>query len=145
AMYLITTLPTEQKEKQIQRVENGEKITVKEIEDIKRKSREQEKQIKEQSDQLKAKNDQIEMQARMIDDLNEQEPQVVEKTVEVAPSDYEQLKASNNNLQKQLSSVQNDLKMKKMQYDLLEENTASAKKLEANIEALRKKEKSIDQ
>ncbi|HIZ53092.1 MAG TPA: DUF3102 domain-containing protein [Candidatus Enterococcus avicola] len=145
AMYLITTLPAEQKEEQIQRVENGEKPTVKEIEDIKRKNREQEQKLKEQSNQLKAKNDQIEMQARMIDDLNEQEPQVVEKTVEVVPSDYEQLKASNNDLQKQLSSVQNDLKMKKMQYDLLEENTASAKALEANIDALRKKEKSIDQ
>lgn len=103
------------------------------------------REIESYKRQLKAKDEQIEMQARMIDDLNEQEPQVVEKTVEVVPSDYEQLKASNNNLQKQLSSVQSDLKMKKIQYDLLEENTASAKKLEANIEALRKKEKSIDQ
>ena len=141
-LFLISKLPSEEQTKP-QTLESGEtklpsEMNVKELEEVNKKNRELEKQ-------LKSKDDQIATQARMIDDLSEQEPQVVEKTVEVAPSDYEQLKASNNDLQKQLSSVQNDLKMKKMQYDLLEENTASAKKLEANIEALRKKEKSIDQ
>ncbi|MCD5028714.1 hypothetical protein [Enterococcus asini] len=97
--------------------------------------------------QLKSKDEQIATQAKMIDDLTEQEPEVIEKkvVVEKVPDDYEQVKVLNEQLSKQLVSVRNDLKMKKMQYELLEQNTASAKALEANIDALRKKEKSIDQ
>ncbi|MTB61996.1 DUF3102 domain-containing protein, partial [Streptococcus uberis] len=37
ALYLISTLPEEEKEKQIERVENGEVPKIKEIEDLKRK------------------------------------------------------------------------------------------------------------
>lgn len=105
------------------------------------------KEYRELEKQLKAKDEQIATQARMIDDLSEQEPQVIEKkvVVEKIPADYENLKTTNEQLEKQLSSVRNDLKMKKMQYDLLEQNTESAKTLEANIKALQQKEKSIDQ
>lgn len=105
------------------------------------------REIEEYKRQLKAKDEQIATQARMIDDLSEQEPQVIEKkvVVEKIPADYENLKTTNEQLEKQLSSVRNDLKMKKMQYDLLEQNTESAKTLEANIKALQQKEKSIDQ
>lgn len=105
------------------------------------------KEYRELEKQLKAKDEQIATQARMIDDLSEQEPQVIEKkvVVEKIPADYETVKATNERLEKQLSSVRNDLKMKKIQYDLLEQNTESAKALEANIKALQQKEKSIDQ
>ena len=105
------------------------------------------REIEEYKRQLKAKDEQLSLQAKMIDDLSEQEPQVIEKkvVVEKIPADYENLKTTNERLEKQLSSVRNDLKMKKMQYDLLEQNTESAKALEANIKALQQKEKSIDQ
>lgn len=105
------------------------------------------REIEEYKRQLKAKDEQLSLQARMIDDLSEQEPQVIEKkvVVEKIPADYENLKTTNEQLEKQLSSVRNDLKMKKIQYDLLEQNTESAKALEANIKALQQKEKSIDQ
>lgn len=105
------------------------------------------KEYRELEKQLKAKDEQIATQARMIDNLQEQEPEVVEKkvVVEKIPADYENLKTTNEQLEKQLSSVRSDLKMKKMQYDLLEQNTESAKTLEANIKALQQKEKSIDQ
>ena len=105
------------------------------------------KEYRELEKQLKAKDEQIATQARMIDDLSEQEPQVIEKkvVVEKIPADYETVKATNERLEKQLSSVRSDLKMKKIQYDLLEQNTQSAKTLEANIKALQQKEKSIDQ
>lgn len=105
------------------------------------------KQYKELEKQLKAKDEQLSLQAKMIDDLSEQEPQVIEKevVVEKIPADYENLKTTNEQLEKQLSSVRSDLKMKKIQYDLLEQNTQSAKALEANIKALQQKEKSIDQ
>ena len=54
------------------------------------------KEYRELEKQLKAKEEQIKLQARMIDDLNEQETEVVEKEVivEKFPDDYQQLKQS---------------------------------------------------
>ena len=57
--------------------------------------------------QLKAKDEQIETQARMIEDLNEQEPQVIE--VEKIPSDYKELKR----LSTEISSENQSLKQEK--------------------------------
>lgn len=76
---------------------NGDVKTKKEIEVLKR--------------QLKAKDEQIEMQARMIEDLNEQEPQVIEKEVviEKIPSDYNKLKQ----LSTEISSENQSLKQEK--------------------------------
>lgn len=116
-----------------QAILNGDVKTKKEIEEYKR--------------QLKAKDEQLSLQAKMIEDLNEQEPQVIEKevVVERIPDDYEKIKLTNEQLERKLSSVRSELRMKKIQYDLLEQNTESAKALEANIKALQQKEKSIDQ
>lgn len=54
------------------------------------------KEYRELEKQLKAKEEQIKLQAQMIDDLNEQEAEVVEKEVivEKVPDDYQQLKQS---------------------------------------------------
>lgn len=54
------------------------------------------KEYRELEKQLKAKDEQIKLQAKMIDDLNEQETEVIEKEVivEKIPDDYQQLKQS---------------------------------------------------
>lgn len=54
------------------------------------------KEYRELEKQLKAKDEQIKLQAQMIDDLNEQETEVIEKEVivEKVPDDYQQLKQS---------------------------------------------------
>ena len=54
------------------------------------------KEYRELEKQIKAKDEQIKLQAQMIDDLNEQETEVVEKEVivEKVPDDYQQLKQS---------------------------------------------------
>ncbi|WP_234981420.1 hypothetical protein [Enterococcus gallinarum] len=54
------------------------------------------KEYRELEKQLKSKDEQIKLQAQMIDDLNEQETEVVEKEVivEKVPDDYQQLKQS---------------------------------------------------
>lgn len=54
------------------------------------------KEYRELEKQLKAKDEQIKLQAQMIDDLNEQETEVIEKEVivEKVPDDYQHLKQS---------------------------------------------------
>ena len=69
------------------------------------------KEYRELEKQLKAKDEQIEMQARMIEDLNEQEPEIIEKEVviEKIPSDYKELKQ----LSTEISSENQSLKQEK--------------------------------
>lgn len=91
---------------------NGDVKTKKEVEELKK--------------QLKAKDNQINLQAKMIDDLQEQEPQVVEKEVvvekvpddynffkgnyETAKANYEFYKKQNDELREEMKSLEERIK-----------------------------------
>lgn len=98
ALYLIATLPDEQKQEQLERIENGDNPTVRELQEIKR-----------ENNRLKAENTRLEQQK---ENLEEQalSAKIVEKEVikEVIPDDYESTKSLNSDLlkkNKQLSKT----------------------------------------
>lgn len=98
ALYLIATLPDEQKQEQLERIENGDNPTVRELQEIKR-----------ENNRLKAENARLEQQK---EHLAEQalSAKIVEKEVvkEVIPDDYESTKSLNSDLlkkNKQLSKT----------------------------------------
>ncbi|EPX15484.1 hypothetical protein SAG0169_07120 [Streptococcus agalactiae LDS 610] len=98
ALYLIATLPDEQKQEQIERIENGDNPTVRELQEIRR-----------ENNRLKAENTRLEQQK---ENLAEQalSAKIVEKEVikEVIPDDYESTKSLNSDLlkkNKQLSKT----------------------------------------
>lgn len=86
ALHLIAALPEEERTQEHVtskgEVKTPDEMTVRELQELKK--------------QIKARDEQIAMQAQMIDDLNEQETEVVEKEVivEKIPDDYQQLKQS---------------------------------------------------
>ena len=98
ALYLIATLPDDQKQEQIERIGNGDNPTVRELQEIKR-----------ENNRLKSENTRLEQQK---ENLAEQalSAKIVEKEVikEVIPDDYESTKSLNSDLlkkNKQLSKT----------------------------------------
>ena len=107
ALYLIATLPEAEKQEQLQKIEQGETPTVRELQDLKR--------------QLKAKDDEINHLK------NKPQPQPRVQTVEVIPDDYEQLKQANEQLKQlqrdhqQLLDERAEVNEKSRKYDELNE------------------------
>lgn len=93
-LYLIATLPEEQKQEQLTKAEQGDPSTVRELQELKR--------------QLKQKDDQISNQAEAIERLSNREPEIREVEVEKIPSDYHVLKTSNSELSERLNELQDN-------------------------------------
>lgn len=91
ALYLIATLPDEQKTEQLERIENGDTPTVRELQEIKRENN----RLKADLEEKTAQNERLAELA-----LGKEEPQVIEKEVikEVIPDDYESTKRLNQTL-----------------------------------------------
>ena len=137
ALYLIATLPDDQKQEQIERIEEGDNPTVRELQDLRR----QLNLSKADNKILQEKNERLADQA-----LKELEKKTVTKEVvkEVVPDDYTATKRLNNtlleknkNLVDELDSVKRSLKLKEASYQLLEKETSEAIALKDSLEHLR--------
>ena len=137
ALYLIATLPDEVKQEQLNRIEEGDNPTVRELQDLRR----QLNLSKADNKILQEKNERLADQA-----LKGLEKKTVTKEVvkEVVPDDYTATKQLNNtlleknkNLVDELDSVKRSLKLKEASYQLLEKETSEAIALKDSLEHLR--------
>lgn len=136
-LYLIATLPDDQKQEQIERIEEGDNPTVRELQELRR----QLNLSKADNEELRQKNERLADQA-----LQGLEKKTVTKEVvkEVVPDDYTATKQLNNTLLEknkslvdELDSVKRSLKMKEASYQLLEKETSEAIALKDSLEHLK--------
>lgn len=130
ALHLIATLPEEEKQEQIEKIEEGESPTVRELQEVKRRLK-----LKDQA--LEAVKGELE-RAKAVKPTEK----VVEK--EVIPDDYKatqnlnkQLLDKNKDLADELDSVKRSLRLKTASYEMLEKETSEAIALKESIEHLR--------
>lgn len=130
ALYLIATLPKEEKQEQIEKIEQGDTPTVRELQEVKRRLK-----LKDQA--LEAVKGELERVK-----LTKTTEKVIEK--EIIPDDYKatqdlnkQLLSKNKDLTDELDSVKRSLRLKTAAYENLEEETSEALALKDSIEHLR--------
>lgn len=130
ALYLIATLPEEEKQEQIEKIEQGDTPTVRELQEVKRKLK-----LKDQA--LEAVKGELERVK-----LTKTTEKVIEK--EIIPDDYQatqelnkQLLGKNKDLSDELDSVKRSLRLKEASYEMLEKETSEALTLKESIEHLR--------
>ncbi len=130
ALYLIATLPEEEKQEQIEKIEQGESPTVRELQEVKRR--------------LKLKDQALEAVKGELERVKQTKTteKVIEK--EVIPQDYQatqdltkQLLDKNKDLADELDSVKRSLRLKEASYEILEQETSEALALKESIEHLR--------
>lgn len=130
ALYLLATLPEEEKQEQIEKIEQGDTPTVRELQEVKRKLK-----LKDQA--LEAVKGELE-RAKAVKPIEK----VIEK--EIIPDDYKatqdlnkQLLGKNKDLSDELDSVKRSLRLKEASYEMLEKETSEALALKESIEHLR--------
>ena len=130
ALHLIATLPEEEKQEQIEKIEQGESPTVRELQEVKRR--------------LKLKDQALEAVKGELERVKQTKTteKVIEK--EIIPQDYQatqdlnkQLLGKNKDLSDELDSVKRSLRLKEASYEMLEKETSEALALKESIEHLR--------
>ena len=112
ALYLIATLPEEEKQAQINRIEQGDNPTVRELQEVKR----QLNLARSANDSLREQNERLAEQALKGLETKTIEKEVV-KEIEVAPADYDATKSLNATLLEKNSKL-------KREYDDLNDRAA---------------------
>ncbi|HEN0317298.1 TPA: DUF3102 domain-containing protein [Streptococcus agalactiae] len=141
ALYLIATLPDEQKQEQIERIESGDNPTVRELQEIKR-----------ENNRLKAENARLEQQK---ENLAEQtlSAKIVEKEVikEIVPDDYESTKQlnqtlldKNKELSKTLEEAEWELDSKKLELSTIKLESQRAIEVTNQIRHLEGKKEKLE-
>lgn len=130
ALYLLATLPEEEKQEQIEKIDQGDTPTVRELQEVKKKLK-----LKDQA--LEAVKGELE-RAKTVKPIEK----VIEK--EIIPDDYKatqnlnkQLLDKNKDLADELDSVKRSLRLKTASYEMLEKETSEALALKESIEHLR--------
>lgn len=130
ALHLIATLPEEEKQEQIEKIEQGESPTVRELQEVKRR--------------LKLKDQALEAVKGELERVKQTKTteKVIEK--EIIPDDYQatqdlnkKLLDKNKDLADELDSVKRSLRLKEASYENLEKETSEALALKESIEHLR--------
>lgn len=130
ALYLIATLPEEEKQEQIEKIEQGDTPTVRELQEVKKK--------------LKLKDQALEAVKGELERVKQ--TKTTEKVIEreIIPDDYQatqdlnkQLLGKNKDLSDELDSVKRSLRLKEASYEMLEQETSEALALKESIEHLR--------
>lgn len=125
-LYLIATLPEEEKQAQLEKAEQGDTPTVRELQEVKRKLKESEERNKRLAEQALQK-------------------EVIEKeiVIEKVPEDYESAKqlnssllSKNKSLSYDLDTLERTLRIKENELKQLEENTSKSIALKDAIESL---------
>lgn len=112
ALHLIATLPDENKQEQIERIEQGDNPTVRELQEVKR----QLNLARSANDSLREQNERLAEQALKGLETKTIEKEVV-KEIEVAPADYDATKSLNATLLEKNSKL-------KREYDDLNDRAA---------------------
>lgn len=130
ALHLIATLPEEEKQEQIEKIEQGDTPTVRELQEVKRKLKLKDQALEAVKGELK--------RAKAVKPIEK----VIEK--EIIPDDYKatqnlnkQLLDKNKDLTDELDSVKRSLRLKTASYEMLEKETSEAVALKESIEHLR--------
>ena len=130
ALHLIATLPEEEKQEQIEKIERGDTPTVRELQEVKRK--------------LKLKDQALEATRGELERVKQTKTteKVIEK--EIIPDDYQatqdlnkQLLGKNKDLSDELDAVKRSLRLKAASSEMREQATSEAVALKESIEHLR--------